>query len=420
MMFDAFVLISVLIFISYILNRRIGIAAKIFVGYFSLQLIIGRFGMTVFSYADDLIFDLSVNVTTQQHNAAALSILTAILFFILGYQKYNLYAPKSSSLRVAPSESIGKSGFPGPPEQHANAINLILNGLLSSAVVVYFLSYPDYGLFSREEYLPQTIDRTMKGVSGLLILISYSCLALLGRSTSLNILWFFVISVLFISAASRSVLFPVVGILLAALIRGERYMVPKTMFWSGVVLLELMAVIYFRGLDSHGFLEYFKNEHLVQVFDVGFVGFIFNYIFSVSYAVTANLAGMDYTYSNFLISIDPRLGFMVGWPNISDSLRINPYAPFNTMSELAAVGWLYLACYYAAAGRVFGYCSRRLSGHRVLSIVVIILAFLFTIISAQYNLRSATRILYYTIFITLFLSFMGSLTYRRRRVNMPS
>jgi hypothetical protein len=112
-----------------------------------------------------------------------------------------------------------------------------------------------------------------------------------------------------------------------------------------------------------------------------------------------------------LTSINPLPSFvsvagLPPWDDIRDQLRVTNDIPFSALGELLNHGWLWLISYYAAVGLVAAWAdtnARAFEGQRSRWGFLVACGMLdsFAIISTQYNLRSATRFIYYAIFLAV-------------------
>lgn len=96
----------------------------------------------------------------------------------------------------------------------------------------------------------------------------------------------------------------------------------------------------------------------------------------------------------FHISIDARLGFMTEWSEISEYVRMNVFAPYNAISELYFMGSHYIFFYFYCAGLITGLLTSVSRKNNFINVITLVVVFIFTIFTLQYNLRSATRYIY--------------------------
>lgn len=129
--------------------------------------------------------------------------------------------------------------------------------------------------------------------------------------------------------------------------------------------------------------------------------------------------------SNFITSVTPLPGALAGWDDLAPRLRVNLFTPYNGLGELAAGGVPYLVAYGIAVGLALGVAGRlasRIEGTwgGVAKIALVAIAVLFAVTFLQYNLRSATRLLYYLLVLMLGLRVLaGRPTRPVRGVSRP-
>lgn len=115
----------------------------------------------------------------------------------------------------------------------------------------------------------------------------------------------------------------------------------------------------------------------------------------------------------FVLSVTPLPGSWTEWPAVSRALRVNFATPFNGLGELAGTGLLYLVGYGLVMGLVVGLIltvtdrTGGVAGAAMFVVTTAILA-LFAITISQYNLRSATRFLYYLVIAAILLRMLLS------------
>lgn len=340
--------------------------------------------LTLFLSLDTLPFGVGVGVSPEDHIKALLTFLFVMLAYLAGFKTFHrqLLEPKlvNSSNFVKSYNFNLRMGIP--------YIHLIL----FISVTTYAASYPDGGLYYRLEYLPNDINRTLKNLGQLMIFISIFLLMLKRGHKLAKIFWVTLTGLLFIGSASRSVLLIGVGYIFAKLIKNE--MTAKKIAAVFVItMLALVLVMDFRGQSLHGLANYSLFELELQSFEV-FI-YALNYLSSFSYGLTATLISLiDYQESFFWISIDPRPGFMTEWSEISEYVRLNLFAPYNAISELYFMGAHYIFFYFFCAGLITGLLTSVSRKNIFINVIAVVVVFIFTIFSLQYNLRSATRYIY--------------------------
>jgi hypothetical protein len=131
-----------------------------------------------------------------------------------------------------------------------------------------------------------------------------------------------------------------------------------------------------------------------------------NVLFSVPLAGFIPLHEDPRPLSYLLTSINPLPGSLTEWNQIRGNLLVNAYTPFSALGELALYGLPFLAAYFAVAGFVASRLqiwASRLGGiANVLALSAVAACMpLFAFEILQYNLRSATRVLWYAAFAVL-------------------
>jgi hypothetical protein len=156
----------------------------------------------------------------------------------------------------------------------------------------------------------------------------------------------------------------------------------------------------------HGIIPYI-SEILNTGVELDLFFLALNILTSFSYSLTAYLsANIEYTYEYFIVSINPALGSMVGWDELSTNLRVNKYVPYNGLSELTAIGFGAMFSYFFIAGFLLKFMEIRMSQIGLIGYAfTFCICALFSVEILQYNLRSSTRTLYYGIFIFIVFLF---------------
>ena len=181
-----------------------------------------------------------------------------------------------------------------------------------------------------------------------------------------------------------------------------------------------------RGLPTHGLLPYsaFVWHHPAQFASPSLRYLSQNILFSYPLTGAVALRVPHLALRTFTISINPLPGGAASWYAIAHTLRLNPYTPYSSLGELANHGWPFLVIYFLVAGAVlanFEEFHKRFAGRtRVLvKITTLALTTFFVLTTLQYNLRTATRVLYYG-FILKVVVVGGTRLFLRRRQPLPS
>lgn len=105
--------------------------------------------------------------------------------------------------------------------------------------------------------------------------------------------------------------------------------------------------------------------------------------------------------SFFTTAINPLPGSWTSWPHIQHLLELNQFTPYSSLGELSLYGWPFLVGYFLAVGFLAVRMQARfarlaVAGNLVGEIVLSAAFLLFSVELLQYNLRSATRLLWYS------------------------
>jgi len=350
---------------------------------------------TLFLGLDTLPFGVGAGVNTGDHVEALLAFLLAMLGYLAGFKTlHRQEPPRHFVTNVNRRKSYRVTGAAG---------TLFIHLSLLISAIAFYASYPDGGLYSRSEYLPNDINRTLKSASQIMIFISVLLLMTKKGHKISKIIWVIIIGCLFIGSASRSVLLVSAGYVFAKISRNELTLKNSAVI-SIITIFAIVLVVDFRGQSPHGLAHYslFEIDHG----SLEAVTYVVNYLSSFSYGLTATLVSeIAYTESFFWIAVDPRPGFMTAWPNISELTRLNRFAPYNAISELYCMGAHYLILYFYLAGVISGLSTSASHRNHFFKIIITSVIFLFIIFSLQYNLRPATRYIYLE--LALCVAFFG-------------
>lgn len=178
---------------------------------------------------------------------------------------------------------------------------------------------------------------------------------------------------------------------------------PIAVVLTGVAgLLALALPLHFRGQYSHGLLPYvaslseFRLEPAVIAasFNNFLAGFKITALTSIQQSIPLDV---------LWVSLNPISGTSAGWYDVSRELRLNRYTPYSAIGELMNYGPIAFVAVLVGIGVALGVIQRvndKLLGDtlgRFISVISLGLVFIFVIQSAQYNLRSDVRYLYFAL-----------------------
>ncbi|GAA4807488.1 hypothetical protein GCM10023200_51400 [Actinomycetospora chlora] len=174
-----------------------------------------------------------------------------------------------------------------------------------------------------------------------------------------------------------------------------------------VAALVLLPIpLYVRGIGAHGLLPYAAAlpDIVAQGDLLGGAADNLLISFPLVGATAFQVAPLPLDY--FFLQVNPLPGSMIGWYDVSDSLRINLDTPFSGAGELANYGWGVLVGFWFVVGGFLGVVDHRIgvlldAGRRGVALVLTALPLVFTILMLQYNLRSGVRMLIYAAAVLL-------------------
>jgi hypothetical protein len=180
-----------------------------------------------------------------------------------------------------------------------------------------------------------------------------------------------------------------------------RWLMPLTAV-SSILLLQTPLALRAANPYQHGLLPYVQTLFSGQDQTISVLNAVSNLLFSFALTGAVALHTSHLSASYFYLAIDPRLGQWTDWYLYQPELRINLVTPYNALGELANYGWPYLIAFFAMVGLIFEYFERRIIhllrvGYPVFALLLFALCCYFVLESLQYNLRSASRVLYYLI-----------------------
>lgn len=131
-----------------------------------------------------------------------------------------------------------------------------------------------------------------------------------------------------------------------------------------------------------------------------------NYILSYSFFATAMTVELNsFDLRAFYLAITPAPGSFVDLTYMISQQKINEYAPYTAIGVLGLAGHPVLIGYYSISGYLWARLGRWISNASpLLYFPILILFFLYTILSVQYNLRGVTRFIYYLALISLLVA----------------
>jgi hypothetical protein len=166
----------------------------------------------------------------------------------------------------------------------------------------------------------------------------------------------------------------------------------------------MMVPLATRGMTEQGFSTFPQIFDVVSQINIGdkLLEVLDNVLVSVPLTIQSAMPFAENAKDYVLLNIDPTPGVWSGW--YARELRFNVYMPFNAIGDLLRAGTWVAVLYYAVVGVYFARIDARLKSAARIGpglLLLIALAFGFIIFSLQYSLRTATKLIYYMMFIEL-------------------
>jgi hypothetical protein len=369
-------------------------------------------------YFDDKfsLFELD-NVSKTNFLAIIKMYIIALISFILGVILYYDQSTKKT-------KKLFNNAFTDKLFFNYNVSNKITYLAIVIFLIIVFLFLITYGkgIFFREEYIP---DRS-NGLTTIIKILSFIESLILGflykknKIISLSLFVFFILITL--GTGSRTVfLFFVLYTFLIFISNGNTFL-NKVRFSIQIFfsLFLLAYIMQLRQLPEHGVIPYLKSiGSSSQDF---YRSFFFNIYYSFIYGVfvtirTVEKAQLD--WNMILVNINPLPGFLAGWYDYSNDMRINIYAPYSLHGRVFRTGTIFTIIYFVFSGLIFSYFEKKIrklltEGKRIFAFFLTIILVLHIVYAFEYNMRSAIRYFYYAFFI-VFMVYI----FKQLKKNLP-
>lgn len=283
----------------------------------------------------------------------------------------------------------------------------VMFALLFISLALVFIDY-GFGLFSRAQYLPNkaSIYKTIYQVT--FVFISFLAGILFHQNKTNSLLTIFVVLLIGIAMGSR---FASVNLILFGF---TIFVFIKTRLTKIFFLISFTVFVFFffgfnislrSETNVHGLFPYlelvFNKPEILYLYALNNVYYSFVFGFYAT-ADTIKEYGF-YSWDILWTCLNPLPGRMTNWYLIAGRMRSNIYAPFTAIGELAKykaffIIYYFLIGYYFAKVDLFIKSSFQNKKY-FLPILHLLLLSMFVIFSFEYNLRSANRYIYYSIFL---------------------
>lgn len=325
-----------------------------------------------------------------------LRMLALFLFGVFLFKSINLNYPKLCKQRIK-IINTKKLNF-----NYGSISRITLIVLLITVLLVYI----DYGneFFIRAKYIPKdnSVFKTIYTISlillsvlaGVLIKTHYRLatttiiivviigIGLGSRMATINLLFFFITYSVFLKSQKSKFLYYLV-------------VIPFIVFFFGYNLsLRLESA-------GHGLIPYLKitvnKPHIIFKYTLMNIYYTFIYGF---YATSETIKLYHQNINTLITCISPLPGRFTNWYSIAERMRINKFAPYTSIGEIAKFP-IFSFFYYIFLGFYFAYVDRFIRTEIIkkkyfVAIIIVLLLCLFTMFFFEYNFRSSNRFIYYT------------------------
>jgi len=294
-------------------------------------------------------------------------------------------------------------------------------------VILYLITYGK-GIFIRQDYIPER----NKGLTIIIKIASFIEALLLGliykKNKIISTVFFVLLILISIGTGSRTVFMFFILYVFLIFISSENTLLNKIRFSSHlfISLFLLAYIMQLRGLRTHGIIPYLKS--IGSSSNDFYRSFFFNIYYSFIYGVFVTIrtfkeAKLDWHI--IWINVNPLPGFMTGWYDYANKMRINIYAPFSLHGRVFKTGLIFTISYFFITGLIFSYFEKKIrmllnNGNKILSFILVIILVLHIVYAFEYNMRSAVRYFYYAYFIVfvtyLFKEFVKNLPKNKKEI----
>jgi hypothetical protein len=283
--------------------------------------------------------------------------------------------------------------------------------LIIISCILVLLDY-GYGLIFRTQYIPYE-SSYFKLIYNLLFLgASFLC----GSYFKHNKFFYgFIISLILIfnlSIGTRLASINLVVIVFTYIINSNKVKIVQ-------ILTSTIFVVLFFGLNlslrseayNHGLIPYFqiifqKPEIILKyAIENLYYTFVFGFYATVETVKEYN----EYQFNHLFISLNPLTGGLAKWYLIVDKMKLNIFAPFTGIGILSKHNYFFFI-FTTFIGYFFSFIDNIIKENiinkkYIQPLILLLFCALFSILIFEYNLRNASRYLYYSLFIIFIFKF---------------
>lgn len=376
----------------------------IFIGFYFLAVIIST--LYHHYYPNRIKFDLyNLDSLNRKNFPAQVNVfLRMITLFLSGVFFYKLF---SKDYRIKSMQSI----------KIINTSNLNLNYKLIHTVTIYVfilcvtLVFLDYGsdLFYRRKYIPKdsSVFKTIYTV--LLIVLSVLSAVLFDRFKKFSILVIMTVVLIGIALGSRMATIDL-AVFLVTYSLFIKSRIKQVAYFAVVIPFIIIFFGYNLSLrlesSTHGLIPYLtlSPKKIATTFEHAQFNIYYTFVYGF-YATSETIKLYSESVGKLITCMSPMPGSMTNWYLFAENMRINKYAPYTAVGELAKFP-VFSFFYYIFLGFYFGFTdhfikTQILKKRYFVPVLITLMLCLMTMFSFEYNLRSANRFVYYTAFLML-------------------
>lgn len=402
-----FIFITLLLFFCYLYKRKLSFLSSvdIFVIFYSVVIIFTILYHNF--YPNNLkinLYDFDLK-NLKKFDEKILVFFKWIAFFLFGHLIFRYYNKRYQSLI---NEKITFDFYKFLNYKKAFFLSLTLI-ILSSILVIL-----DYGtgIFYRVKYIPYE-SSYFKLIYNLLFLgNSFLC----GYYFRFNKMFFciiiFLILIFNLSIGTRVASITLIVFFFSYFLSLQKIKKRQVLFTVLFVLvffgynLSLRSEAYGHGLIPYIEITILKPEIILKyTIDNIYYTFVFGFYATIETIKDYN----EHHINNLIISLNPLTGGMAEWYLIAKKMRLNIYAPYTGIGELYNFQFFFFF-FVSLVGYFFSYIDltikeNLLKKKYIQPLILLLFSALFCILMFEYNLRNATRYLYYCLFILIIFKF---------------
>ncbi len=334
--------------------------------------------------------------------------LRVITLFLSGVFLYKFINPTYNAINRKPIEVVNLKDR----KINYKVLSDVTTVLLLICVLLVYLDYGDQ-LFVRKKYIPKDSSVLKMIYSNLMIFISVLAGILMNKFKTVSRIAIFTTVFIGICLGSRiaSICLILFGITYSLFLATRKEKIVFLCFFVPFMTIFFGYNISLRSESfGHGLIPYmevtFKRPEIIFEYTVRNIYYTFIFGFYVT-SETIKLY-KDASIDKLMTCMNPLPGGMVNWYQIYKQLRINIFAPFSAIGELAKFP-IFSFFYYIFLGYYFSvidnFIKKSIVNRKyVFAIIQVLMLLLFVMFSYEYNLRSTHRFIWYSVFV-LIISF---------------